>query len=276
MHGCIEKHGVNPTLIYCLMTGRPIGQTFEFDELIESLDGEPADIIDDVVLRTLASMRPSIRWNRLRTESLDSLRKTHPVETMCYLLNRLLTPTKEQRLKGSVLDHHRDLIQLYSKLTEDTDSSPESWANVMLALLTIEARAGLLTQEAPITFADLLKLESPIEGIEKRIDIWCAKRIAFIDNAEADAKWFAANPGARRAMMSAFWEVKPKAESTVKKEAKQREANTLGAMLDELLSPGITASKPEAQRPAATPAPKVTARPSTKMPMRFGVKKIEG
>lgn len=274
------RFGIDPTQIYCLHTGRPIGTSHEFTELVDLLADE-SDVTGAVVTRVLAAMKPSIRWQiNTRVDWLEKMLKAYPVDTMCYLLGRLLTPTKEQKGLDSYQVNHLSRIKLYACVAAEyaalTPTLHESWSSAMLSLLTIEARANLLTQESPVTIEQLIEGRFSVATVVGTLEAWCMKRVAFFDKSEADAKFFSANPGARRAMMRQFWEVKPKAESTIKKEAKQREVNTLGAMLDELLSPGITATKPESQRPAATPAPKVTARTSTKMPMRFGVKKVEG
>lgn len=277
MHACIERHGVNPTQIYCLVTGAPIGESYEYADLVATMIGETDHLVDDVLMRVLASMRPSLRWNRMKPETLNDLRVSSPVETLCYLLNRLMAPTSTQRDYGDFRILHRNRIQLWQRLSESYGNhAKESIDAVMMKLLEVEAKLGLLSQESPIQYAQLLAAERPLEAILGRLDSWHEERMKWHEAQEREAKFFAANPGARIALGKMFWEVKPKSEATIQREVKQQTRNVLDNILDELLNPGITATKPEAMRVHVPEQPQSAPRPKTKMPARFGVKKVEG
>lgn len=273
MHACVEKHGVNPTLIYCLVTGKPVGESYEYTDLINSLVGETDHLVDEVMLRVLASMRPSLRWNRMKIDTLNDMRVAAPVETMCYLLNRLLTPLASAKNSHDFMTLHRHRIQLFAKLSESwAHHAKEALDAVLLKLLEIESKLGLLTEESPVTYTQLLDAERPLEAILGRLTKWHEARVKWHEEQEREAKFFAANPGARKAMASVFWEAKPKSEATVKREAVQKDKNVFGAILDELLTPGITATKPASMR-VEMPEVKAAPRPKTVMPTRFGVAK---
>lgn len=271
--GCIEKHGVDPGLIYCLVTGKPVGESYEYTDLVNSLVGETDHLVDEVMLRVLASMRPSLRWNRMKIDTLNDMRVAAPIETMAYLLNRLLMPLASAKNSHDFMSLHSNRIQLFAKLSESWDNhAKEALDAVLLKLLEIESKLGLLTEESPITYAQLLDAERPLEAILGRLTKWHEERVKWHEAQEREARFFAANPGARKAMASVFWETKPKSEATVKREAVQKDRNVFGAILDELLSPGITATKPHAMR-VDIPEVKATPRPKTVMPARFGVAK---
>jgi hypothetical protein len=106
---------LNPFGIYCLFTGRLIGShpAREIHELIESMNGDPDERADDLAMRLLASCRPSLRWNHLRVTDITSMRRTHPVETLCYLINGSSAP----RINDDYFDEMMARIGLFATLS---------------------------------------------------------------------------------------------------------------------------------------------------------------
>lgn len=89
---CLEVHGVDIRGVYCLHTGRMVGTfddcilQFAIDE--ESSDNED-DLVDAMMSRVVASMRPSPMLNRPDRVTLLNLAERYPVDILCYLINRL-------------------------------------------------------------------------------------------------------------------------------------------------------------------------------------------
>jgi len=272
IHAAIDNHGFDPAGIYCLITGKSVGlaSVDEIEYVIEShKDAEQA--ADDLAMRALASMRPSMLWNRLREESLDQMRLTRPREVMAYLLNRLMQPLANDKNALNQLSLNKNRIHLFNAL-QSADCNSERWHLAMMRLLEIESKLSLKPEESPITYAQLLAATDILDVLD-RLESWHAKRVEFHAKAEADAKFFAANPGARRAFVTAWFAHKPKSEAVVKKESKQQEQNLMSAILQELMQPGIHSEKPMTQRPVMPTVKPAAPRPSTKMPARFGAKK---
>jgi hypothetical protein len=168
VHTFIDAYGFDPTHIYCQVTGKPIAQTHseEFEALVDSLgvvDAEQA--ADDLAVRLLASMRPSMRWNVFRDDSLVIMRQKHPVETLAYLLNRMFAPLNFRKISRrdllADLEHriktfqiisewdkasHFDtliymLLELDAKWSLDTESAPFNWQDFFVTADTMDARA---------------------------------------------------------------------------------------------------------------------------------------
>lgn len=268
----IVQRDLDPCTIHCLVTGKPIGYTLqeEFDSLVASIPGDDEKIMDELALRMLASMRPSMKWNRLRTESLAELRKSSPVETFCYLMNRLLTPSAEKKRGSDFQTLHRNRIYLYQMASEATLG--DDFESVMLMLLEIDAKLNLISEESPIEYQDIFRNEDIFAYLALALKKWHEIRVAYHRQAELEARFYAANPGAKRAYFTAWMDAKPKTEATIKKESKQKEANFMSALLDELIHPESVSAKPEKMRPVVKEAAPVRVV-STKMPMKFGIKK---
>jgi hypothetical protein len=269
-----KEFTIDPMFFYCLMTGKSIGVMHheEFTAIHDSIQGTEEEIQAELELRCLASMRPSMKWNRLRTESLAELRKSAPIETFCYLMNRLLTPSAEKKRGSDFQTIHKNRIRLYQAAADSEQS--EAFESVMLMLLEIDAKLNLISEDSPIEYADIFRNEDIFAYLALSLKKWHEIRVAYHRQQELEAKFYAANPGAKRAYFTAWMDHKPKSETTLKKESKQKEANFMSALLDELIHPESVAAKPEKMRPTVKEAAPVRVV-STKMPTKFGVKKAE-
>lgn len=269
-----------PDIIYCGITGKAIGSLHnrEWWELAESLSGTVEEAADDLAMRCLASMRPSMRWNRMRMETLDEMRIAAPVETMAFLLNRLFESTDIARTLAQQLER----IQLYELLAHQWDVAKQSdeagslgdYTNrLLLMLLEIEAKLGLRSESPPITCKQAMAMQGHdfFVTLAKSLTQWHATRVAFHLKEEREARYFAANPGARRAYARQWFESAPKSAETLKREAKQSDINFFDSLFDELTNPASAMHKPAAQRPTAEQvesanAPSSYKRANTKMP----------
>lgn len=279
-HQFIDSFGFYSDGIYCSVTGKMFGSLHndEYREVVETCND-----LADLEQRILASMRPSMKWNRLaRLESLDEMRKSHPVETMAYLLNRLFLPAKDSKQSADWRTINRNRILLFAhleshhQLASTAEVRNSAWDMNLLMLLELESKLSLITEIPSFHCSDLLSVKSEDVMIQLQLLLtpFHARRIAFHTQAESDAKFFASNPGARKAFYQQWMEVDPTPAQIVKQE-KQKNVNLFDAIFQELA--GNASHKPSAQRvqDVELTQAKDVIRPSTKMPMIFGVKAVQ-
>lgn len=88
----LDSHGVDIFGVYCLHTGRKIG-TFDESELLYAIEEEGTDstedLVDALVVRTIASMRPSPALNKPDRLTIRELSSKRPNDCLAYLINRL-------------------------------------------------------------------------------------------------------------------------------------------------------------------------------------------
>lgn len=267
----VSTYGFDPNYVYCSRTGKPIAFMFaeEIDSIVSTLGDDPEAAIDDLALRIIASSRPSIKWNKLRETDLNDMRKSHPVETMAYLLNRLFDSKVENWFSAQ-----RGRIWLFSKLHEfHIMASPipnqSYWDMCLMMLLELEAKLGLTTETASFDVDDL-DVETPelMATLHSLLRPFHKRRVDFHRQAEADAKFFAANPGAKRAYFASWMESSPPSEATIAKAVKQQDSNLFKAILDELLGSGET--KPASHRPTQEQMTKPETKPASKVLVKSG------
>ena len=124
--------------IYCQFTGAPIASLSPsvFLDIAESgkFDlsdaSDRAEFVEQCFDRLMASSRPSPAWNYITVNTIDSMRTVNPLETLCYLWNRLTAPLDPNHLKNPRWK--------YARIIEHRVLAYNSF--LMLA------RAGLLTE----------------------------------------------------------------------------------------------------------------------------------
>jgi len=111
---CVQN-GFDPQVVYCSITGRPIGR-FDDEIIIESLAEmgtmDDEEVLDDLLTRTLSSMRPSPNWNMADAHSLKRRVKSAPTQTLSYLLIRLYSP--HSGLKQGFMERTREYLRRIS------------------------------------------------------------------------------------------------------------------------------------------------------------------
>lgn len=89
---CLETHHIDFGAVYCLHTGKVIGE-YSDDELDFAIQEEMTDddeeLFDALIVRCVASMRPSPALNKPDMQTLRQLCLNRPVDAMAYLVNRL-------------------------------------------------------------------------------------------------------------------------------------------------------------------------------------------
>lgn len=268
-----EAYGFDPQGVYCQLTGKQIGSFLdsEFDALIESLGAlDPEEMVDDIAIRLLASMRPSIRWNVMREESLKELREAEPVDTLAYLINRLFAPLGYRKLGVQALladyEHRIKTHQLCSEWGVN-----DSTNTLLYMLLELDAKWSLDLEFPPFSWRDFFEAESMNHRIEM-LQAWYERRVeAWDKKVKADAmqiKWSRTGHAlAKPAFMAEYLAAKPLSKTAEKKQAKEEEKRFMAGILSEILMGRIDdAGEAEAVEP------KPAFVPIRKMPMQFGVK----
>lgn len=225
-----RQHDYEPNALYCSVTGKRLG-AMDDDEFQATLDllapteQNLESIIDDMRLRVVASMRPSTRWNKFRSESLDELRKAQPIETLAYLLNRLFEPLNNLGSIWSIeqrIHVWQELQQINGPVTQ-----------VIHQLLEMDTRTGLNQLFVGYQRGMLLDFEAFAESIDV---IYTAQQVRWAQ-LDAEYRYQIANPLARQSFFNSFMENKPESVTKVKIKAKTERRrgfeNLLAQILDE-------------------------------------------
>lgn len=264
IRACTTELNVDPTRIYCSITGRPIGRLDPsvFADVMEEIPvaADKDEIIEDLMIRTLSSMRPSPAWNYVDRSSLREYVKTRPIETLCYLLNRLYEPADRLKIDFSRrMTYHHERIKLYQLVSHVSQYDLGEW---MYLLIEIDALYNLTTLSIPgnsiqVTLAALAG-ERDDEAFESFMNEWRAWHLRLYETYEKKQKaaiqqteWLKGNPAAGTARFSMFMESKPKSEAQKKKETKHKADNEMMALLR-----GIMSAAESGETIESTPTPK--------------------
>jgi hypothetical protein len=253
-----ETFGFDYFRIYCQVTGKPFGfLTSEERSGILSLVCESNDDADeaaqDLWLRVIGSMRPSLKWNKYRASSLADLRKSDPMETLAYFINRMFAP--HDRLKGGLtINHLEERIKAWQRIetwgvTDDTNT-------LSYMLLEIDAKMGLDVEMPPFNWLDFFDAESTKHRVEM-VQGWYGNLMERwekrLKQEEMQTRWMRyGNVLAKPAFAQAFMDSQPPSLTAIKKAEKAAEKQVfsdavfevLGGILDKNLEPKHEAPKP--------------------------------
>ncbi len=267
----IDSYHFDPRGIYCQVTGKRIGTTdeLEFCHLVVSLDGDLEAICDDIAIRLLASMRPSMQWNKMRADSLKLMAERSPVDTLAYLLNRLFAPLNHRKVSlDSLLAVNEDKIRLHTQLTRW--GMTHELVALSYQLLEIDAKWGLDSEASPcscdafimaVDHMDRLNLFTTYHA--RRMKDWDAK----VKHDEQVTRWHrSGNALARPAFFAAFMQAQPMTPTQKARSAKQDEKDFFANIMNEVMGmPNLAGEKKFTPLPVVKPA-----IPSTKAPMGWG------
>lgn len=247
----IEETHINPTLIYCQFTGAIIGKlsSLEIQLLFDSFDENISDdeIIDELYVRTLASMRPSPAWNKLSRESIERLRQINPSRVCAYLLGRYYQSrdkayTNHVRTLDEILRDGFNRIIVSEKL-EQADTNSEAFKQFLSFLLLIDSHFNITAIDSldlpsnplDIDFSNLESLAGKITNnyqwlVERKAKL---ERQAKLHESELSS---IGNKLVRVAAHKSFMEIKPKSDASISRAEKRQfetmVANLLGAIMD--------------------------------------------
>lgn len=269
-----DNMGINPMTVYCQFTGKPVGRLYQEEvEALLGLSNDVESLADDLMVRTLASMRPSIMWNYMRSESLDQLMQDRPRETLAYLLNRLFQQSDYGKLPlAARLDDLHTRIRLYDFIVGEMEM--DTLQRLMQMLIEVDAKMNLTMQTIDLRATDfMLFFDKAMESIEA----WhkfCMKRYERNQRLEEDQRrWMKGNTLARPAFFRSFMEAKPESKTAKGKRVKTQEQLENEALFRAVMAEaeaGASDSTEAALMPAIPATPKAGI---TKLPA-FLIKKV--
>ena len=268
--------GVDPYGIYCQFTGKMIGNSFESSEFMQeqiALGADPESIADDLAVRIFAAMRPSIRWNKLTGSTIDELRRSHKIETLAYMLNRLFTPAD---WKGNIFALHHDRIRLFANLCERATAGTEVESNfidnVLYMMIELDAMHGLVKLVAPFKCEDFLNPQISPEELFAIIDAFHTRQTkayyAMVKQQEMQTKWIQnGSAPSRVARINQFIESKPPTKASTVKAEKAAKQSFMDGLLAEILNESTPEQAAEVKPdPVPTPVAAPAVRKLTRMP----------
>jgi len=227
----LESFSVDILGVYCLHTGRKVG-TFDESIISFALEEESADDIeslaDAMVVRTVASMRPTPMLNRPDRVTLLNLAEKRPLDVLCYLWNRLYSDSHLAVHRISALSPYLSRIESFQRweelLGKGLDLKP--WIHWLLEL---DAKRNLHEIKAPDL--DILDSLDPkvVAARLPEFEKWVFSRLKEYDDrdkvAEQTARWMRGNSLSQPAY-SRSWLENPEiaGRKTAKKSTKPKSA----------------------------------------------------
>lgn len=150
----LSTFGVDITKSYCLHTGRPIG-TIDSEELLFALREEPTEDIeslaDAMVIRCVATMRPSPALNKPDDLTIANLASARPRDCLAFLLNRLYGNRLSLRHRDeSSFDQLLTRVKNWRFLQDSQNESlNKSLSAVLHWLLELDSKLNLHDLSAP-------------------------------------------------------------------------------------------------------------------------------
>ena len=271
------EYGFDMSGLYCQVTGKRIGWTHveEMESLINLVGGEADadEIADDIAIRVLASMRPSLKWNKFRGESLVELRKSNPIETLAYLINRMFAPLNHRKIGiDNLIGNYEHRIRAFNII--------QSWGvtdatnTLTYMLLELDAKWNLDTESPPFSWQAFFMDAPDMDARVAMLQSWYATRMQAWEKRlaaeELQTRWIRHGSAiAKPAFAAAYMESKPLSATAIKKAEKDAEKQLFGDLLFEIMG-SPTLNGEATVEPKAKPKP--TFVPIRKMPMKFGVK----
>lgn len=212
--------GIDIFGVYCLHTGKRIG-SFERDEVLFALRDESSenieDLVDAMIIRVVASMRPSPALNKPDHLTLRSLAISRPVDIMAYLVNRL-NGTRDLLIKRS----DESLSPLVNRITTYNRIAGLAASGISLTpwihwLLELDCKMNLHDLQAPIVklapfhrlMFDMLCIDNH-EQLLKEFESWAIDHIRRFDKRDAqitrESNWIRGNTFARAAYVNSWME----------------------------------------------------------------------
>lgn len=282
----LESTGVDICGVYCLHTGRKVG-TFDDFVIQFAIDEESTEdeeeLIDALIARVVASMRPTPMLNRPDRVTLLNLAAKHPIDILCYLANRLLSNRYMATTRNTdILDPYIARITLHSRWTDLHNSGVDlrPWIHWLLEL---DAKRNLHDVSPPQIALDSnnrwhlsaegvslfhLVTESNAAQLLEVFEKWTFNRLGEYDErdkqAEAQARWMRGNSMSQTAFTRSWLEnpeiaqrkhaeavkrrnkksANPKATTSKAKKA-DKQMNQFMNLLDDVLEGKIEAPTPK-------------------------------
>lgn len=228
-----DSYGIDVRAMYCLHTGKRIGQldwsTFKDALLDESFDLAMPDLealADAMMTRCVASMRPSPALNKPDRFTIANLATRRPVDALAYLVNRLngnrqlLTSRNGQTSFAPLLGRIETHQRWTSLAAEGVDLSP--WTHWLLELDSkmnlhdleapriareIRSRRWTIVRKDGESLLDLVTKENCAELL-KLFESWVFDKLEIFDARDKqmtrEAQWFRGNAHTKTAYFDSY------------------------------------------------------------------------
>lgn len=232
----LEIEGIDIQGVYCLATGKRMG-LFDESEILAAIDEIGTDdeesLIDDLLVRVVASMRPSPAMNMPNRATIREMASTRPVDAIAYLINRLnghrdlLTKRSEHSFQP-LIDRIATHVKWTALHAAGVDLTP--WIHWLLEL---DAKMNLHDIQAPgygehkqplltqVTVENQAELLAAFEA-------WVFERLKEYDKRDkemlAQARWIRGNTFARQAYVRSWLENPEVARRKDEHKAKKKKA----------------------------------------------------
>lgn len=238
----IQLEGYSPLNLYCQLTGKPIGTLSqdEVDSLLEDIGSyDMVDLVGDYSIRLLASCRPSIRWNKMREETIDQMRTRAPVETFAYLLNRLLaTPESKRQSFEDRLADIADRIRMFDHLTTLDSGTVTRCLNMLIELDALTGLDSIVCEISRDSFSEAALTK--LHATEMKLH---AQRVK---HAKEQNNWVAAGcPLSRQAYANIVRENAPPTKAAIAVAEKRAESRFFENLFEELSTVAPSAPTPK-------------------------------
>lgn len=214
----LESYGIDIQGVYCLATGKRMG-LFDESEILAAIDEIGTDdeesLIDDLLVRVVASMRPSPALNMPNRATIREMVSARPVDAIALLANRL-HGTRDLLVKRSeysfqpLIDRIAIHRQWSTLAAAGLDLNP--WIHWLLEL---DAKMNLHDITAPgygehrLPLLTQVTLENQAELLAA-FESWVFDRLKEYDKRDkemlAQARWIRGNSFTRQAYVRSWLE----------------------------------------------------------------------
>lgn len=247
----LKSAGVDPRNMYCASTGMIIGRLTDDAQaalFASCTPGDDESMGDELLIRTLASARPSPAWNMFERDTLERIRHSNPKLLLTYLLNRLYTPLEPKGDRSIPFERRMEMVHTKIKThnwIQSLDIGPVQLNKLLLVLLELDARWSLLTLGMPKNIPQIWASQSfeSIQNVISSLNDWLTKLITKeIENnrrlEESDRSFIRGNKLVKSAYMQEFARQTPRTPErvkTIQREARKQDGlNFLDKLENEL------------------------------------------
>lgn len=134
----VETYGVNPYNVYCVATGRVCATTSlqEIESLIRFVDEDDLETFcDDLFVRVIAGMRPSLMWSRVEPTGIEFARHNDVPGLLAYLIHRANEGKAPRDLTfQDIMTRNQTRIKSYAAIEALVESGVDTFELVQLLL----------------------------------------------------------------------------------------------------------------------------------------------
>jgi hypothetical protein len=238
---------INPQFIYCYATGKPIAKIDDDSWLLilgSLIHLDPEEQADELEVRALTSMRPSVLWNSITRESIEYVRTAAPRELLAWLMNRMYAPIEHSKAKPLTFESRLAALRFRTELWQIIESAPfapDQLEQLVMILLELDTAFNLTRLVKPnnVQSAWSTNINELIQTLATWRDKLTAEQIKLAREARiSDQWWRAGNQHTSKAFVAATLNTKPVTRAAVKKAEKVKEKSLFDSIAAAILGEG--------------------------------------